>query len=138
MPLLFCLVEVPNLQVKETCLFHEKHWTAYFYSISGSGPYPFYSFVVVVADRDELFGEHAGKAQSGVAQRTGGNMVPLQANASGGTSEVSKAKDAMIERGQKLNEIEDQVENMSNEAKIYAQNCQALKNHYKNKKWYQF
>ena len=98
-------MEVPNLQVKETCLFDEKNWTAYFYSISGSGPYPFYSFVV--ADRDELFGEHAGKAQSGVAQRTGGNMVPLQANASGGTSEVSKAKDAMIERGQKLNEIED-------------------------------
>jgi len=96
----------------------------------GGGPKP--------TDRDELFGEHAGKAQSGVAQRTGGNMVPLQANASGGTSEVSKAKDAMIERGQKLNEIEDQVENMSNEAKIYAQNCQALKNHYKNKKWYQF
>ena len=66
-----------------------------------------------------------------------GNMAPLQANASGGTSEVSKARDAMIERGQKLNEIEDQVENMSNEAKVYAQNCQALKNHYKNKKWWQ-
>ena len=43
----------------------------------------------------------------------------------------------MVERGQKLNEIEDQMENMSNEAKLYAQNAQALKNMYKNKKWYQ-
>ena len=43
----------------------------------------------------------------------------------------------MVERGQKLNEIEDQMENMSNEAKQYAQNAQALKNMYKNKKWYQ-
>ena len=43
----------------------------------------------------------------------------------------------MVERGQKLNEIEDQMENMSNEAKMYAQNAQALKNMYKNKKWYQ-
>lgn len=43
----------------------------------------------------------------------------------------------MVERGQKLNEIEDQMENMSNEAKQYAQTSQALKNMYKNKKWYQ-
>ena len=97
----------------------------------GGGPKPL--------DREELFGEHAGKPGSGVAQHlSGGKMVPLQANATGGTSEVSKARDAVIERGQKLNEIEDQMENMSNEAKIYAQNCQALKNMYKNKKWYQF
>ena len=51
--------------------------------------------------------------------------------------QVSKAHRAMVERGQKLNEIEDQMENMSNEAKMYAQNAQALKNMYKNKKWYQ-
>lgn len=97
----------------------------------GGGPKPL--------DREELFGEGAGKPNSGVAQTIkGGNMDALTAKAGGGTSEIGKAKDAMIERGQKLNEIEDQVENMSNEAKIYAQNCQALKNHYKNKKWYQW
>ena len=44
---------------------------------------------------------------------------------------------AMVERGQKLNEIEDQMENMSNVAKDYAQNSARLKNMYKNKKWYQ-
>ena len=43
----------------------------------------------------------------------------------------------MVERGQKLNEIEDQMENMSNVAKDYAQNSAKLKNMYKNKKWYQ-
>ena len=44
----------------------------------------------------------------------------------------------MVERGQKLNEIEDQMENMSNVAKDYAQNSAKLKDMYKNKKWYQF
>lgn len=94
-------------------------------------------------DREELFGEGAGKPSSGMAKHTTGgaaagqNMSALHAKSAGGTSEVSKAHQAMLERGQKLNEIEDQMENMSNEAKVYAQRAQALKNMYKNKKWYQ-
>ena len=55
-----------------------------------------------------------------------------------GTSEIAKAHQAVCERGQKLNEIEDQMENMSNVAKDYAQNSAKLKDMYKNKKWYQF
>ena len=93
-------------------------------------------------DREELFGEKAGKPSSGVAKHTTGgtasNMAALNDRASAaGTSEVSKAHRAMVERGQKLNEIEDQMENMSNVAKDYAQNSAKLKNLYKNKKWYQ-
>ncbi len=89
-------------------------------------------------DRDELFGDRAGKASSGVAKTIPGeNMVPLQAKGAGAASEVSKAHQAMIERGQKLNEIEDQMENMSNEAKEYARTSHNLMNMYKNKKWWQ-
>lgn len=95
-------------------------------------------------DREELFGEGAGKPSSGMAKHTTGgsasNLGRLNNEAGaavGGNSEISKAKMAMIERGQKLNEIEDQMENMSNEAKVYAQNANKLKNMYKNKKWYQ-
>ena len=92
-------------------------------------------------DREELFGEGAGKPSSGVAKHTTGgtsNLGALNDRASAaGTSEVSKAHRAMVERGQKLNEIEDQMENMSNVAKDYAQNSAKLKNMYKNKKWYQ-
>ena len=94
-------------------------------------------------DREELFGESAGKPPSGVAKHTttgGSNQLGAlsdKAQATG-TSEVHKARQAIDERGKKLNEIEDQMENMSSEAKIYAQNARALKNMYKNKKWYQW
>ena len=42
----------------------------------------------------------------------------FQGNSGGATSEVAKAKQAICERGQKLNEIEDRTEMMSNEAKV--------------------
>jgi len=44
---------------------------------------------------------------------------------------------AMIERGQRLNELEDRTEQMASEAKQYAATSQSLLNMYKNKKWYQ-
>jgi len=92
-------------------------------------------------DREELFGEKAGKPSSGVAKHTtgGSNLGGLNDRAqAAGTSEIAKAHQAVCERGQKLNEIEDQMENMSNVAKDYAQNSAKLKDMYKNKKWYQF
>ncbi len=98
-------------------------------------------------DREELFGEGAGKPSSGMAKHTSSGGAHAQEAAklgalsnkaqAAGNSEVAKAHQAVCERGQKLNEVEDQVEAMSNEAKIYAQRAQALKNMYKNKKWYQ-
>ena len=92
-------------------------------------------------DREELFGEKAGKPSSGVAKHTtgGSNLGGLNDRAqAAGNSEIAKAHQAVCERGQKLNEIEDQMENMSNVAKDYAQNSAKLKDMYKNKKWYQF
>ena len=42
----------------------------------------------------------------------------FQSNSVGATSEVGKAKQQLVERGQKLNEIEDRTEQMANEAKV--------------------
>ena len=96
----------------------------------GGGPKPL--------DREELFGENAGKASAGVAKHIpGANMSLLHAKGNSSTSEVSKAKMVMIERGQKLNELEDRTEAMANEAKQYATNAHSLMLTYKSKKWYQ-
>ena len=64
-------------------------------------------------------------------------MVQLQAKGVSSTTEVGKAKMAMIERGQKLNELEDRTEAMANEAKQYASTAHSLMQSYKSKKWYQ-
>lgn len=96
----------------------------------GGGPKP--------VDREELFGESAGKASASVAKNfTGASMAPLQSKGVNSQSEVAKAKMAVIERGQRLNELEDRTEMMANEAKQYATSAHNLMNMYKNKKWYQ-
>ncbi|XP_023338537.1 syntaxin-binding protein 5 [Eurytemora carolleeae] len=96
----------------------------------GGGPKPL--------DREELFGESSGKASSSLAKTIpGAKLMDLQGNSGGATSEVAKAKQAICERGQKLNEIEDRTEMMSNEAKIFADNSHNMMLHFKNKKWYQ-
>lgn len=89
-------------------------------------------------DREELFGESAGKASSSVAKNfSGASMAPLQSKSVNSGSEIAKAKMAAIERGQRLNELEDRTEQMANEAKQYANTSHNLMNMYKNKKWYQ-
>ena len=118
----------------------------------GGGPKPL--------DRDELFGESAGKASSSVAKNIAGAGMPslqvslypdftslqtrsikhdlnLQSKGVNSQNEVAKARMAVIERGQRLNELEDRTEQMANEAKQYAATSQSLLNMYKNKKWYQ-
>jgi len=88
-------------------------------------------------DRDELFGE--GKASSTVAQVTQGDAIKgLTANSISGESEIFKAKMLAMERGKKLNEVEDKTEQLSNDAKIWADSSRQLRDKYKNQKWYQF
>lgn len=91
-----------------------------------------------VCDREELFGDQAGKASSTIAKHIPGtSMSHLQAKSISSGSEISKAKMAAIERGQKLNELEDRTELMANEAKEYAKTSNMLLHKYKDKKWYQ-
>ena len=42
----------------------------------------------------------------------------LQANSISGESEIAKAKQAVCERGNKLNEVEEKTEQMANDAKV--------------------
>jgi syntaxin-binding protein 5 len=99
----------------------------------GSGP--------KTLDREELFGETAGKIGTGVAKHIPGKnmaaMQQLQAKSAGSTSEVGKAHANFVERGQKISELEDRTEAMANEAKTYATNSHKLMLEAKNKKWYQ-
>ena len=41
-----------------------------------------------------------------------------QASAAAGGSEIAKAKEAVCERGNKLNEVEEKTEQMANDAKV--------------------
>jgi len=68
-------------------------------------------------DREELFGE--SKASSTIAVKTEvAMMTQAQANAAAGGSEIAKAKEAVCERGNKLNEVEEKTEQMASEAKV--------------------
>jgi hypothetical protein len=60
-----------------------------------------------------------------------------KAHGSGTQSEASKAKMALVERGQRLNELEDRTEQMADNAKEFGEASKSLLNMYKNKKWYQ-
>ena len=89
-------------------------------------------------NREELFGDSAGKASTTVAKHIpGASMAHLQSKSISSGSEISKAKMAAIERGQKLNELEDRTEQMADEAKNYAKTANSLLHKYKDKKWYQ-
>ena len=99
----------------------------------GGGPKP--------CDREELFGESAGKVSSNLARAIPGpGMTPMQGLQGKGistNSEVAKAKMAAMERGQKLNELEDRTEAMANEAKQFSSNAHQLMQKEKNKKFWQ-
>ncbi len=71
---------------------------------------------------------------------TPGNKMMEKLNAKGAASqsEVSQAHAKFLERGQKLNELEDRTEAMANEAEQYANNAKMLLNKTKDKKWYQW
>ena len=102
----------------------------FFTGLFATGPKP--------CDREELFGETAGKASSAIAKHIpGASMAHIQSKSISSGSEIGKAKMAAIERGQKLNELEDRTEQMSNEAKQYANTANSLLHKYKDKKWYQ-
>ena len=52
-------------------------------------------------------------------------------------SEISRARNAAIERGQKLNELTDKTEKMMHEAESFSGAARQLMLKYKDKKWYQ-
>ena len=73
-------------------------------------------------------GEASGKALRGIAKYSARNAM----------SEIGRAKQAAIQRGEKLEQLNDATEKMRTNAQEFARNAHMLKNKYKNKKWWQF
>lgn len=91
-------------------------------------------------DREELFGESSGKANRSVAKHIPGsnaNVQEMNARTTSVTSEISKAHQLMLERGDKLSQLEERTERMANEAQQFSSSAHLLMNKYKDKKWYQ-
>ncbi|XP_058128328.1 syntaxin-binding protein 5 isoform X1 [Anopheles ziemanni] len=91
-------------------------------------------------DREELFGESSGKANRSVAKHIPGpnaNIQEMNARTTSVTSEISKAHQLMLERGDKLSQLEERTERMANEAQQFSSSAHLLMNKYKDKKWYQ-
>ncbi|XP_062536379.1 syntaxin-binding protein 5 isoform X4 [Armigeres subalbatus] len=91
-------------------------------------------------DREELFGESSGKANKSVARHIPGpnaNLQDLDRRATSASSEVNRAHQLMLERGDKLSQLEERTERMASEAQQFSSSAHLLMNKYKDKKWYQ-
>nr|XP_023016179.1 syntaxin-binding protein 5 isoform X4 [Leptinotarsa decemlineata] len=88
-------------------------------------------------DREELFGESSGKASKAVAKHIPGNISDLNQRATSASSEVNRAHKLMLERGEKLNQLEEKAERMRSEAENFSSSAHELMLKYKDKKWYQ-
>jgi syntaxin-binding protein 5 len=88
-----------------------------------------------------LVGECAsGKPNRSVAKLITGpnaNLQELNTRANTASNEFSRAHQLMIERGDKLNKLEDNAERMSNEAQQFSGAAHQLMAKYRDKKWYQ-
>ncbi|XP_050303948.1 syntaxin-binding protein 5 isoform X4 [Anthonomus grandis grandis] len=89
-------------------------------------------------DREELFGESSGKANKSIARHIpGGNLQDVGQRANTVCSEVSRAHKLMLERGEKLSQLEDRAERMRGEAENFSSTAHDLMLKYRDKKWYQ-
>lgn len=83
-------------------------------------------------------GEQSGKAIRSVARHIPGpNMDQLGQRASTAASEISRAHQLAMERGEKLNLLEERAERMANTAQDFSGTAHQLMLKYKDKKWYQ-
>ncbi|KAB0800739.1 hypothetical protein PPYR_06478 [Photinus pyralis] len=88
-------------------------------------------------DREELFGESSGKANKSVAKHIPGSLQELGGRAGTAAGEISRAHKLALERGEKLNQLEERAERMKNEAENFSQSAHELMFKYRDKKWYQ-
>ena len=85
-------------------------------------------------------GEASGKASKGVAKYAPGPSAieNMQPRVGGATSEIARARQQAVERGEKLGELSETTERMREEAERYGKQAHDLKLKYKKMKWYQF
>lgn len=84
-------------------------------------------------------GESSGKPSRAVAKHIPGpaGMEALGARAGAACSEVSRAHQMVVERGDKLSQLEDRAERMHSQASEFSSSAHQLMLKYKDKKWYQ-
>ncbi|XP_061936663.1 syntaxin-binding protein 5 isoform X13 [Apis cerana] len=91
-------------------------------------------------DREELFGESSGRASRTVAKHIPGpnaGAESLRERVTTATGEVNLAHQMVLERGEKLSQLEDRTARMMSEAESFSQSAHGLMLKYKDKKWYQ-
>ncbi|XP_048485316.1 syntaxin-binding protein 5 isoform X5 [Plutella xylostella] len=91
-------------------------------------------------DREELFGEGSGKPNRAIAKQIVGpnsSIADVNTRASTAASEISRAHMLVLERGEKLGQLEDRTERMHHEAAQFSTSAHQLMLKYKDKKWYQ-
>ncbi|GAU94701.1 hypothetical protein RvY_06426 [Ramazzottius varieornatus] len=92
----------------------------------------------VEKDREELFGEAAGKGSKALARHVAGSaMEQAKISSNMANSEIGRAKMLALERGEKLGELDEATERMRQQAEAFAGNAHQLASKYKDKKWYQ-
>lgn len=84
-----------------------------------------------------LVGESSGKANKSVAKHIPGSLQEMGARVNTSTSEISRAHRLMVERGDKLGQLEDKAEKMRSEAENFSSSAHDLMLKYRDKKWYQ-
>lgn len=86
-------------------------------------------------------GESSGKPLRTVAKHIPGGGAPaleaLGARAGSAAADVSRAHQLVLERGDKLSQLEDRTERMHNQAAEFSSSAHQLMLKYKDKKWYQ-
>ncbi|XP_066245385.1 syntaxin-binding protein 5 isoform X3 [Euwallacea similis] len=112
-----------------TCEMPEPPKVGFFKGLFGGG--------VNSLDREELFGEQSGKASKATAKHIPGSMQDIGQRTSSACGEVNRAHKLMLERGEKLSQLEDRAERMRNEAENFSLGAHELMLKYKDKKWYQ-
>ncbi|XP_065223797.1 syntaxin-binding protein 5 isoform X4 [Planococcus citri] len=91
-------------------------------------------------DREELFGESSGKPIRSIAKHIpgpSGQLEQLNQRVQHSTGEVGRAHRLMVERGDKLGQLEENTQRMMNDAEKFASSAHELMQKSKDKKWYQ-
>ncbi|KAG5345830.1 STXB5 protein, partial [Acromyrmex charruanus] len=88
-------------------------------------------------DREELFGESSGRASRTVAKHIPGPNEALRERVSSATGEVNMAHQMVLERGEKLSQLEERTARMMSEAENFSTSAHGIMLKYKDKKWYQ-
>jgi len=89
---------------------------------------------------DPSVGESSGRASRSLAKHIPGpsaNIEALKNSAGSAASDIAKAHQLAVERGDKLSQLEERTQRMMNEAENFSSSAHSLMVKYKDKKWYQ-